>query len=400
MIGFREAQQIVFQQARSFGREEVPLEQAFGRVLSEPIRSDRDYPPFDRAVMDGYALRMSDLERGVGFFRVVGTIFAGGEADVPAGEGECYKIMTGSAVPVGPDIVVRREDVEENGDWVRVPRPDGTQLWQPYQNIARRGEDLAAGFAIIDRPCICEPAVMSLLAAFGRTTVMVERRPSIALLTTGNEVVPADSPVGPVQIRNSNRWLLEGALKKTGHGLTTHMHSPDEPDMLRDLAGRLLAGHDILICCGGVSAGDADDVPGALESLGVHKLFHKLAIRPGKPVWCGNGQGGKMVFALPGNPFSCLINVLLLIQPYLETCYGLRPAQPAGLPLDGQRKKRTALDEFFPVISHGFPVRLTPVGFNSSGDIRLGLGATGMALHPGDSGDLPDGAHLSYYPFG
>jgi molybdopterin molybdotransferase len=399
MIGFREAQRLVFQEARSFGQEEIPLGEAFGRVLSEHIRADRDYPPFDRAIMDGYALRLSDLERGIDRFRVVETIFAGSESQVSAGSGECHRIMTGSAVPPDADIVIRREDVEESELVVKVPLTDGGLPWRPYQNIARRGEDLIGGATIIDSPRSCEPIVMSLLAALGRTRVMVKRQPAIALLTTGNEVVPVDAPVGRVQIRNSNRWLLEAALKNTGHAVATWIHAPDDPRRLSEEAAQLLAAHDILICCGGVSAGDADYVPEVLASLGVHKLFHKLAIRPGKPVWCGMAPADKMVFALPGNPFSCLVNMLLLIQPYLQACDGLQPCPPVGLPLGEDRKKRTPLDEFFPVILSGSPAKLIPVAFNSSGDIRLGVGATGMALHPADGGDLTTGAWVAYYPF-
>jgi molybdopterin molybdotransferase len=250
---------------------------------------------------------------------------------------------------------------------------------------------------VIDRPCIAGPAVVGLLATLGETGITVECRPGIALLTTGNEVVSPGEPVGPVQIRNSNRWLLEAALKKDGVGVASFSHAPDDPAILATEVARALE-HDICIMSGGVSAGDADHVPGTLLAAGVRQLFHKVAIRPGKPVWVGVASNGCMVFALPGNPFSCLVNMVLLIRPYLRACYGLPVQEPLGLPLAVARKKRSPLDEFFPVVLEGSPAALSPIALNTSGDIRLGMGANLLALHPAASGDLAAGDFVSCYP--
>jgi molybdopterin molybdotransferase len=412
MIDYRKAQELVLQQARSFGRETVPLEQALGRILAEAIRADRDYPPFNRASMDGFAVRFADLEKGIRHFTITETLLAGYAPQRPIGAGECYKIMTGAAVPSSADLIIRRENAVEEGETLELPEIAAEALpaailpapadprfpWKPFQNIARRGEDLAGGDVVIDSPCRCEPPIIGLLATLGHITVRVERRPSIGLLTTGDEVVPADEVVGAVQIRNSNRWLLESALQKSGLSVHAWDHAPDDPRLLRERIEALLV-NDVLILCGGVSAGDADYVPGVLEAAGVRPLFHKVAMRPGKPVWCGVTKDGRMVFALPGNPFSCLVNSVLLIRPYLEACFGLRPAEPLGLTLGTARKKRTPLDEFFPVYLHGSPARLTPVTLNGSGDIRLGMQANGLALHPASAGDLPEGAMVSCYSF-
>ncbi|HTI94180.1 MAG TPA: molybdopterin molybdotransferase MoeA [Puia sp.] len=439
MIDYRQAQQLVLQQAHSFGHEEVPLGEAFGRVLAEPVYADRDYPPFPRATMDGYALRYNDLETGIRKFTIAETVFAGDNPVHMLSEGECYKIMTGAAVPESADIIIRREDIEEGPtamilkDKLSDPLPAGTLPapanpafpWRLFQNIARRGEDLRAGAVVIDRNCRCEPAVMGLLATLGRTKVKVERLPRITLLTTGNEVVPVEAAISAVQIRNSNRWLIEAALKKEGIGLAAIAHVPDDQVLLRQHLEQALAGSpasvagaaqspgptlpsDIVILCGGVSAGDADYVPGVLEDLGVKKLFHKMAIRPGKPTWCGIYAGASssapeprnsMIFALPGNPFSCLVNTILLIQPYLQVCFGLPAPEPQGLPMGEPRKKRTPLDEFFPAHLSGAPARLTPVTINGSGDIRLGRQANTLVLHPAASGDLGEGDEVLCYSF-
>jgi molybdopterin molybdotransferase len=426
LINYRQAQELVMAHAHSFGLEQVPLEQAFGRVLAETIYADRNYPPFDRATMDGYALRYEDLAAGLRTYTVVETIFAGAASHQIIGPGECYKIMTGAAVPAAASLVIRREDIEEGpaGDTPgtvsgdkrgpltmrlrsslsdplpagTLPAPDPAFPWRRYQNMARQGEDLAAGAIVIDTACRCDPAIMGLLATLGKTNLTVQRQPRITLITTGNEVVAAGEPVSPVQIRNSNRWLIEAAIKKAGVELASCSHVPDDPELLRKRITEVLS-DDIVILCGGVSAGDADYVPASLEEVGVKRLFHKMAIRPGKPTWCGLTPQGGMVFALPGNPFSCLVNVVLLILPYIQACSGLPPSEPLGFQMGTARKKKTPLDEFFPAALLGSPARLKPLTLNGSGDIRLGLQANALALHPAASGDLKEGDEVLCYSF-
>jgi molybdopterin molybdotransferase len=397
MISFQEAREIVKSQVRSFGTEEVMLDGAWGRVLAEPIRADRDYPPFPRATMDGYALRYIDVETGIRRFRIVETLFAGSQAVGGISGGECYKIMTGAAVPGDANLVIRREDVKEGEKEMEVATK-APEPWRPYLNIARQGEDLRAGELVIDKPFRCDPAMMGLLATLGKTTVTVARGPRVGLITTGNEVVMPGNPVSPVQIRNSNRWMLLGALRKEGIGLMRSSHVGDDPVYLKGMLEGFLD-LDVLIITGGVSAGDADHVPRVLTELGVRPLFHKIAMRPGKPTWCGVLPEGGMVFALPGNPFSCLVNFVLLIAPYIHACWGLEQTPPVSLPLREARKKRTPLDEFFPVRMEGAPAMLTQLPLNGSGDIRLGMGANALALHPAGSGDLVAGAEVTFYSF-
>jgi molybdopterin molybdotransferase len=397
MVSFQEAQDIVLAQVRLFGTEEVMLDEAFGRVLAEQIRADRDYPPFPRATMDGYALRYADLVQGARLFRVVETLFAGSQAVSRIGSGECYKIMTGAAVPEDADLVIRREDVKEGEKEMEVGMKD-PEPWRPYLNIARQGEDLRAGDLVIEKPCRCDPAVMGLLATLGKSTVAVARGPQIGLITTGNEVVKPGDPISPVQIRNSNHWMLMAALRREGLRLTSYKHTEDDPGKMMKLMEGFL--HlDVLIVTGGVSAGDADHVPRILSELGVRRLFHKIAMRPGKPTWCGISPEGGMVFALPGNPFSCLVNFALLIAPYIHACWGLEHSKPMALPLREARRKRTPLDEFFPVRIEGSPAMLTQMPLNGSGDIRLGMQANALAMHPAGSGDLGAGAEVAFYSF-
>jgi molybdopterin molybdotransferase len=398
MISYQEAQTILIARARSFGKERVALNQAYGRVLSETIKADRDYPPFDRSSMDGYAIRFSDFEQGMRQFRITETIFAGSAGTRPVASGECCKIMTGAPVPSGADMVVRREEVLEEAGEIRMNSDAG----RPYLNISRRGEDLQSGETVLDRACICGPAIMGLLASLGKKEFLVGRLPRIALLTTGDEVVQVDEAVSPVQIRNSNRWLLQSLLKEQGIAPYAYAHMPDDRAILLNSLENYLTGNslipDMVILSGGVSAGDADHVPGVLQELGVEKLFHKMAIKPGRPAWCGTHSGGTVVFALPGNPFSCLVGFVLLVRPYLHACFGLPLPGALGLPLRESRKKKTPLDEFFPVYLGGSPAVVSSVRFNGSGDVRLGSQANAIALHPAGSGDLATGEMVDCFP--
>lgn len=406
MISYAQARALLDKQADSFGRERVPLAAAAGRVLSEAIKADRDYPPFNRASVDGYALRWAALEKGIRRFIFCETIYAGMAGKGPLGDDGCYKIMTGAPVPEDADLVIRREDVleGEGGDPSSI-RIGDDPVFRPFQNIARKGEDLRSGDLVIGVPSLCTPALLGLLASLGRESLWVERRPRVALLTTGDEVVPVDAVAGAHQIRNSNRWVIESYLKNWGIPLAFCDHLPDRPSVIRERLVNTLTPLDnttidLLILTGGVSAGDADHIPALLEELGVKKLFHKLAIRPGKPVWCGQAKNGEgaMIFALPGNPLSCLSGFVLLVAPWLRACFGLPETAPLGLPLLTKRKKRTNLDEFFPVRITGSPAGLEPLALNGSGDIRMGLGAQALALHPAQQGDLEEGAVIPFYP--
>jgi molybdopterin molybdotransferase len=408
MIHYKEAQNLLTAAARSFGKESIGLEYAYGRVLSEAVPADRDYPPFDRATMDGYAIRYSDFGQGIRHFSITETIFAGSVSKRAIGSGQCYKIMTGAAVPPGADTVIRREDTNEHAHAMDIR----VSHCRPYQNMSRQGEDIRSGDVAIAAHRICHPAVMGSLASLGATKLLVERLPRVALFTTGDEVLPVEAPVGPVQIRNSNRWVIQALLRKWGITPSRYAHIPDDRQITLKALEEAIQGYrersgdpdgreaptaELVILSGGVSAGDADHVPGVLRELGVRELFHKLAMKPGKPVWCGALPNGGLAFGLPGNPFSCMVTFLLFIEHYLHACFGL--AAPAGMeiPLQGGRARKTPLDEFFPVHLGGKPARLVSMPINGSGDIRLGQRANALALHPAGSGDLADGEGVLCY---
>ena len=394
MLYFKDAQSIILENATSFGTETITLDDAYGRIVAEDIFADRDYPPFNRSAMDGYAFMFSDFESGIRIYELVEVIFAGMEHKAVLQKGQCYKIMTGAAVPDAANVVVRREDCEENGNEVTIKVSDVI----PFQNIAKKGEDLQKGKLALQAPLICKPAVMGVLASLGAFQIEVKKRPQVALFTTGNEVVHAKDPVSKVQIRNSNQWVLQSLLKKNGITPSIYEHILDDENSLQVAIKKGLE-QDIIILSGGVSAGDADYVPKVLQHLGVNMLFHKVAIKPGKPIWCGKLPAGGMVFALPGNPFSCLVTFTLFVQPYLNACFGVEPETIVQLPLQFNRKKKSSLDEFFPVIIKGHPTGLHPLQINGSGDIRLAFEANALAHHPSDKEELYEGTYTEAYLF-
>ena len=389
MLVYTEAQQTITLLARSFGAEEIELADADGRVLAEGVPADRDYPPFNRATMDGYAINAEDWENGVRGFKVQQVIYAGQSAGAELSAGHCYKIMTGAPVPLSATAVIRREDAVQVDDVVTFD----IETLKPFQNIARKGEDMHAGDVVLQKRMVCNAAVISLLASLGKVKLMVERLPQVALFTTGDEVVEPGMPVSASQIRNGNQYLLKSLLKQWQIKPAIYQHIADDKELLKEHLTQALT-CDMVITCGGVSAGDADYLPEVLESIGVKKLFHKVAIRPGKPIWCGQMPNGGLVFALPGNPFSCHVTFKLFIETYLMACFGLPKPALSQLPLLSAKAKRVNLDEFFPakVSNDG----LLSITFNSSGDIKSALVADALVVHPMDVGDLNVGDRVEF----
>lgn len=377
MLSFQEAQNIISSEAALLRTEHIPLDKAVGRMLASDVYADRDYPPFNRAAMDGFALRSGELADGIRTFTIVDTIYAGTVPKEPAGPGTCYRIMTGAAVPEGFDVVIRVEDTVEN----EAVMTTAINSFKPFLNIARRGEDVKLGEPVLRCPLMCSASVASVLATVGKSTVEVYALPSIVLITTGDEVVPPEQAPSTVQIRNSNAALLKGLLKEKGWIPEMVFHLPDAPVVMEPVLRESLSA-DIVITCGGVSAGDADFVPGLWKKLGVRELFHKVAIKPGKPIWCGRTAEGTMVFSLPGNPFSCLVTYKLFVETYIDLCHGMGLKAFRETMFNGTRHKRSALDEFFPArfMDGGFDVE--PLPYRGSGDVLAAKDADVLAWQP------------------
>ena len=291
--------------------ETVPCDDAAGRVLAEAIEARLDVPAFDNSAMDGYALHHLDAGKRL----PVAQRIAAGSPAAPLARGTCARIFTGGELPPGADCVVMQERVTLEDDVVLIPAdlPAG-------DNVRRRGRDVTAGEALLPAGERLEAAALGHLAGQGITEVVVRRRPRVALLSTGDEIVDPGQPLASGQIYNSNRPMLRRLLERFGAELVRLASVPDDAAGTRDtLAGAALEA-DLVISTGGVSVGEEDHVKTALESLGQLDLW-RLAIRPGKPLALGRlpGPAGREVrfVGLPGNPVSCFVGAWLFLRPLL-----------------------------------------------------------------------------------
>jgi molybdopterin molybdotransferase len=295
-----------------------PLAAALGCELAEDVAADLDLPPFDKALVDGYAVRSADLEGGDHLLRIGEEITAGRVPTRPLGVREAAVIMTGAPMPPGADAVVMIEQTRRHEGGVLVDDPSVA----PGRHWMSRGREMRTGEVVLRRGDRLAPARVGLLASVGRTEVSVIPRPRVAIVPTGDELVEPDRRPGPGQIRNSNAVMLRALAASCDAEAEALAIAPDRLDPLREALARGLAA-DVLLITGGVSAGNRDLVPEALASLGVDRVFHKVRIKPGKPLWFGVGPRrdsgpGALVFGLPGNPVSGVVGFLMFVRPALD----------------------------------------------------------------------------------
>jgi len=394
MTNLEQALNILSANTIPFKTEKVKLEKSIGRILAEDIVADRDYPPFNRAAVDGYAISMSDADKKITQYRVVETIFAGDFAKFKLRTGECYKIMTGAAAPESADILFRVEDSIADETYIVLP----IVLAKPLLNISKKGQDATLGEVILSKNKVITIPMISTLAAVGKSEVEVIRMPNVVIITTGDEIVDIDESVELYQIRNSNSYILRAMLSQWHIKPSVIRHVRDSHDaILRAVNKNLNA--DIIITTGGVSMGDADYMPQVFESAGIKMLFHKLNIKPGKPVWVGKKENGPIVFGLPGNPFSVQTVFTILVQHYLNVCSGNTVELFKTYKLNAERVKSSKLNEFFTVKKNKETNSLFVVNNNGSGDITAGISSDGIALHPADVAVLKNGSLVKFFPF-
>ena len=365
--------------------ERVLLDDALGRVLREPVRADRDFPPFDRVAMDGIGIRFADIGSGVQSFRVVGMQRAGQAQQTLTDPGTCLEVMTGAMLPIGADTVIRYEDITVSDGLATVNITD----IQSGQHLHHRATDRRAGDELLSVGKRLGPSELAVAASVGQTTLTVTALLRVALVSTGDELVDvADTPL-PYQIRRSNTYMLRAALASLGIAATLH-HIVDDETILAERLSALLAENDVLILSGGVSAGKADFVPDVLAGLGVQKQFHKVEQRPGKPLWFGT-TSNKTVFALPGNPVSTVLCAHRYVLPYLRTSLGLLPDQPHYAQLAAPVTFRPAVTYFLPVRLTSEPdgrTRAHPLPGSGSADFANLLDANGFMELPADRSDF------------
>ncbi len=383
---------ITFEQARSALKEKLsgvrpnlkaeslPLDQVRGRVLAEDVVADRDYPPFNRATRDGYAVRSTDVRDVPAVLECLGEVRAGEHFAGEVGRGQCVQTMTGAPVPSGADAVVMIEHTCAQGSRVELLR--AVEAWE---NVVRQGSEAAAGGRVLRCGRRLGAGEIGLLASVGQACVKVYCRPSVAILATGDELVPVNERPEWFQIRNSNAATLAAQVVEAG-GIPRPLGiAPDEQGSLRRLIEEGLAA-DLLLLSGGVSMGKYDFVEQVLEGLGAEFYFRSVAIRPGKPLVFGR-VSGKFFFGLPGNPVSTFVTFELFVRPAIGMLQGGEFEPPVFLRarLGKSFRQKSGLTAFMPArveVGRGEPV-VNVVGWQGSGDL-VGMAAANcfLVIHP------------------
>jgi molybdopterin molybdotransferase len=365
-----------------------------GAVLAQPVRAERDQPPFDRVTMDGIALASAAWRDGRRSFVIAGTQAAGTPPLRLPNTHACLEVMTGAVLPDGCDCVVPVERLEVVDGTAVV---DPATPVEPGWNVHARGLDGRAGDLLLDRGLRLGAPELAVLASAGLARAEVCAEPRILIVTTGDELVAPGEPIEDWQVRRSNAAALRAALHLRGFRQVADDHLPDDPRVLAERLASHLAGHDVVVLTGGVSMGRFDHVPSVLRELGVVEVFHKVAQRPGKPLWFGVGTAGQTVFGLPGNPVSSLTCLLRYVVPALAAMGGTSARAVEHVPLGGEFNVRPALWFFLPVtLGHGAThgTVALPRPTRGSGDFVSLLGTDGFVELPPGPATWPAG-HLA-----
>ncbi len=387
MLTYEEGRERILDRVSPLGVERIPLDAAAGRTLAGEVRAPGDLPPWDNSAMDGYAVRSEDC-RGEAVLAIAGYQTAGGPDAAAVPPGGAVRIMTGAPIPQKCDAVVPFEDAEERDGSVRVRVPV-----HPRRHIRFRGEDVRAGERIIPEGTILRPPEISLLASFGRAMIPVYRKPRVAVLSTGDELVELGETAGAGKIVNSNSHALASAIVEAGGEPVLLGIARDEREDLRTKLSEGLAA-DVLVTSAGVSAGDRDLVRDVLAELGVENVFWKVLVKPGGPTAFGVA-GRKPVFSLPGNPVSSLITFEVFVRPALRRMAG--STDPVKIPVKAALaepvKKNAGKTQFLRVRiesgEEGYVARTA--GDQNSGILRTLVLADGIAVLPLERTDFAAG---------
>lgn len=371
--------------------ESVELCSALGRVLADPVIASADVPPWDNSAMDGYALHTDDLRRGIDSGLPISQRITAGMAPQPLEPGTCARIFTGAPIPAGADCVEMQENVREEDGAARF-----SNALRPGQNIRPRGQDLGAGNTVLEAGHVLRPQDLGVIASVGMARVKVCRPLRVAVLSTGNELVEPDQPLGPGQIYNSNRFTIRAALQRLGQEVIDGGILPDDPELTRARLRDLTREADVIITSGGVSVGEADYLGQVLRDEGQVDLW-KLAIKPGKPFTLGQFDDTP-ILGLPGNPAASLVTFVLLVKPYLQARLGVKRTEPLAFPLAaGFRWDRAGTrDEYARARIEGGQLQLC--GNQSSGVLSSASHADGLVLIRAGS-VFEQGAMLDFFPF-
>lgn len=387
VISFQEAYNTVMSHVSVKGTETVSFIESLGRILAEDISSDMDMPPFDKATVDGFACRKADLGKELD---ILETIAAGMQPQKVISSNQSSRIMTGAAVPQGADMVFMVED--------SVVLPSGKVKYSgsfTKENIAYKAEDIKFGDIVLTKGKIIRPQEIAVMAAVGCTTVVVSKKPVVAVISSGDELVEPFTKPGTSQIRNSNAYQLLAQLLRAGALGKYYGIARDDKGATYDLLKQAITECDVILLTGGVSMGDFDFIPGVMESAGVKILFSRINVQPGKPTTFGI-HPDSIVFGLPGNPVSSFTQFELLVRPLLCKMmgYDFIPVT-IMLPMEVSFTRRLADRQAF------IPVTLTnegmviPVEYHGSAHISAMTLADGIISLPAGMKSIEKGEIVS-----
>jgi molybdopterin molybdotransferase len=379
---------------------EVPADEALGHVLAETLLADRDMPPADRSAKDGFAVRAADLRLMPVTLPIVGEVAAGSSAAPVVTDGTCARIFTGANVPPGADTVVQVEDTRSAGTgevtFVRA-EPAGA-------NILRQGENARAGRELVLAGRVLGALHIAIAAATGRTSLLVFRRPRVAIIATGRELVPPEAEVGAHQERDANSPMLAAAFRAAGISVASACRVSDDLDAVTAALRRGLASADAVVLSGGVSVGAYDFVPAAITAVGASPQVHGVAMKPGKPFLFATAPDSRLVFGLPGNPLSAATTLHEFVLPALRRMAGwpeadCRPLVRARLL---EAIANTPGYQRYVLATLAWNTsgpEVTPVGSQSSADLAAGARADGAVIVPADARGLDQGLLVDFRPW-
>ncbi|HEV7714697.1 MAG TPA: molybdopterin molybdotransferase MoeA [Steroidobacteraceae bacterium] len=391
MLTPAEAEKLIWERLACLPIESLPLAQVAGAVLRENIYAERDQPPFDRVAMDGIALQSDAARSGERRYKIQAVQAAGDPVLTLTASTSCIEVMTGAVLPLECDAVVPVEQIETAGGQAELAADVAVEAWQ---NVHRRATDSRQGALLLSTGTRLSAPEVAIAASAGMARVRVSSQPMVVVISTGNELVEPGEPILPHQIRRSNVYAVASALRRQGFQRVADDHVPDDIDKLRERLKFHLDTHDVLVLSGGVSMGRFDLVPRALEELGVQVIFHKVAQRPGKPMWFGVAPSGATVFALPGNPVSTLVCLARYVVPAMFVAMGETPRPPEKIAISSPVQVSTSLTFFMPVrveVDDWGRAWAAPAPTHTSGDFTALAGTDGFVELPPGPNAYPKG---------
>lgn len=362
---------------------------ALGLILAEDVTAAHDVPAFSNSAMDGFATRDGRAGQRLA---IIGESRAGTPFDGTVGDGQAVRISTGAALPDGADGVLPIERVEVDGDTVVLGDdvPAG-------RNVRSAGDDLRGGSRVLTKGTRIGPAELGVAIGAGRMHLLVAPRPRLAVITTGDELVPPGTPLSPGQIHDSNGPTLSALAARAGAEVVGHGHAVDDPEATRAVITEALDAADVLVLAGGVSVGPHDHVKPALDALGVREILWRVALKPGKPTWLGE-RDGKLVLGLPGNPVSAYVTFLLFARPALNALQGADASVPRTTATLATAIPRNPERDEMVRVHRNDDGTVAPTGPQGSHVLSSLLGADALAIVPRGEGELAAGATVTLEP--